>query len=126
MEIDWEPETYAILFAAISSIAAMLAAVISWLQTRAAKTAGKASLFLAFSDRYNSTAMDSAFFDLITWREQHGEAFVSMFEKKWNVKSPDAIKVNDARRLVNRYYGDVVRALRYGLIDYRFSKSITP
>ena len=110
--------------AAMAALAAMAAAIASFMQISMSAKANKALVFLEFSDRYDKTKVTEAIRVLLDWKKKTGETFVGEWTAEFLERTPRAIEVNIARRSLNRYFDDIVRAYEVGLLDKRLANAL--
>ena len=113
-----------IFAAAVAAVAAMAAAIASFMQISMSAKANRASVFLQFSDRYDKTKVTEAIGVLLDWKKNTSEDFVESWAAQFRAGTEAARKVNIARRSLNRYFDDIVRAYEVGLLDKRLANAL--
>ena len=122
IETDWA--VVAAIAAAISAIASMVATIALFRQIATDQKASTAELMNTFSARYNDEGMATALRELASWYLSTGE---SRFEEWLEAKlkgDEEALRLNQHRRLVSRFYFDAARLLDLRLINRRYAKEI--
>ena len=114
------------IFTSITVLSAVVAVFLSYRQIQKSQNAIESSVFLSFSDRYNSEEMAKSLRRLRDfYRKNQTDAY---FATKWNrnyiEKEPDAIELNLHRRKVTRYFMDVGRLYSSRLISKNLAKLI--
>jgi hypothetical protein len=118
-------EQAAVYFAAIAAFASMVATFVAHSQMREATRANMASVFLAFSSRYNEPVIADSIRKLIDWRRGQNDGFADLWFSQFKKGDDEALALNAARRTMSRYFGDVVRAYQDGLLSRKLARSMT-
>ena len=116
---------YASFFTAIAATAAMVASFVAYFQMRAANKSNTASVFLHFSSKYDQPEITIAIRDLLAWRRSKGTDFAAEWFKAFEARDKNANDINQARRLINRYFDEIVRTYESGLIDDKLVRALT-
>ena len=114
----------ATLSAALAALASFVATLLAYAQVNEQGKANLASVFLEFSGRYDDPNMTEAVRKLIHWRNQEGGEFANVWFRNFLADDARAHDLNFARRAVNRYFDDVVRARQAGLLSRKLARSV--
>ena len=76
---------------------------------------------MEFSSRYNTPEVNEAIIELARWYNEKGTDFAPIFKAQFLGRDPNALAINQHRRVLNRYYVDIAKAYRIGVLDRRFA-----
>jgi hypothetical protein len=120
-------ETQALVggLSAAASVAAMLAALFSYLAVRHARRSHQSSVYLTMAQRYDSEEMRGACNTLLGWWREHGEdAAAEDWARLRAEGDPRALEVNTARRIVARHFLNIARLQETGAIDRHLARRL--
>lgn len=107
--------------ALISFFVSFLALVVAYWTARIQNRTSVTALFLDFSRRYNSSEMREAMLSLTGFfLSNQGPDFATLWFKDFNAGSEAARLLDNQRRLINRYYSDLIRLYRHRYVDRAF------
>ena len=109
----------------LATIAALISAWVAIVAVSGESRTKKAEFFLDLTDRYNTAQMGDAMYDLVDWMLNTPEAFAEQYKEKFKEADPVSIKMDEARRTVNRYFLNVAQLYEAGLIDHKFARMVT-
>ena len=107
----WAP-----LITLVSALAASTAAFASWRSSNASRKTYDASLYLNFSERYNSEDMYEALKLLTDYYKRNHKTFKSRWKNDIATRDPEIEHINVALRRVGRYYFDIARLYKSGFV----------
>lgn len=113
------------LASALSAVAAMIAAGLMLVQSRAMRQGQEATLYLDFARRYASDEMRDAMNVLLDWRRDHPGDFAAAWRAALDAGDARATQVNQARRTVHRHFLDIVQMRQVGVISARVARLLT-
>ncbi len=93
----------------IAAIAAAAAALFTFMQARSARAALQTQLFLSFSSRYSDPRMGEALMLLINWYKADPENFAEVWFEGFLRQDGEALRLEQARRMVSIFFVDVAR-----------------
>lgn len=102
---------------AVAAVAAMAAAIFSYLGVRHARRAQQSTVYLAMAARYDSEEMRKACNDLLAWRRAHGDRFDQVWSDEMATRGTGALATNTARRIVARHFLNIAKLRRINAID---------
>ncbi len=114
----------ALTISIVSLIVAVFSVGASLSQAKGVEKSTEATIFLSFSDRYNSDAMRDALRFLVGLYSQHESKFPGSVLDAFRDDEQMATRINDARRLVSRFYFDIARLYRAKLISRALAKAL--
>lgn len=117
-------ETFLVVSAALSAIAAAAAAIFTYMQVRGNQLTMKSQLFLAFSEKYSSPEINEAIITLIDWYKEHPNDFAEIWYTQYRARNERALEIEKSRRTLNRYFVDVARLYNAKMINKEFAKML--
>lgn len=106
--------------ALVAALAAAAAAIFTLMQARSAKATLQTQLFLAFGTRYSDPKMGEALTLLINYYKQHRDDFTDRWWQDFIQNKEEALKIEQARRLISTYFIDIARLYESKQINKRF------
>jgi len=101
-----------------AALAAMAAAIFSYLGIAHSRRAQQSTVYLAMAARYDAPEMRDACNKLLSWKRRHGDAFAEVWLEGMSAGADDALAVNTARRIVARYFLNIAKLRRINAIDH--------
>ena len=114
-----------LLCTVVASGAAMVATFMNYLQSRHAKKTYQVEIFLKLSEQYAAPLMSSAFATLTKWYFQDTGDFAERFLTGYHAEDVAALKVNEARRTVLRFYLDTVLLYKAEILEREIFRTLT-
>jgi len=96
---------------------AMVAAIGAWRSADASRDTYRANLYLAYGQRYNSPEMYAAVKLLTDYYKRDVETFETRWRNDLKTADPEVLHINQALRVVNRYYLDIARLYDNKFVD---------
>jgi hypothetical protein len=112
------------LAALVAAVAAAAAAIFTFMQARSAKSSLQAQVFLAFSDRYRDAKISEAITLLLDWYKQHPDDFAELWYRNFIKNEQEALKLEQARRMIGRFFSDIGRLYESGQISKKSAYSL--
>ena len=116
--------TLAIALAAVSSIASALGVWVSRSQVQISRRTSQIELYVNFRERNARADMNDALVGLFAWRESNGPDFANTWIERFRQGEPDARVVNQYRRLIAVYVGDVASAYDLGALTPKLARRV--
>ncbi len=105
----------------MAAIAAAAAALFTFMQARASRAALQTQLFLSFSNRYSDPRMGEALMLLINWHKAGPENFADVWFEGFVRQDEEALRLEQARRMVSIFFADVARLYESRQINRRIA-----
>jgi hypothetical protein len=119
------PSNAVLLVMIISAIAAACSAFFSWRSSRVAAKALQATLYLKLQEQYASQRMLDDLHNLRTWRDKHGQAFVSRWAERHRNNDEEAKALNESRRRVVHFFCAIADLYSSGLLPRHLRRLLT-
>lgn len=116
--------TYALIAAAVSSLAALLTSIFVFLQVMQSNKHSRISVMMNFQDRFSTEEMADAIQNLYAFREKYGDNFAERFAEMYRERDEKVIAINLARRKLGNYYFSLSQALKVGALDEEMVRSV--
>ncbi len=113
---------YAVL---LTSVAAVLTAVRALISVGIQRKMVEATMLSDFNRRYKSPEMGRSINTLVAWFYRHPTDFVQLWLEGVKRKEPDAIALDESRRMASMYFVDVARLYGDGFISKKFARIIS-
>jgi hypothetical protein len=100
----------------------LLALLVTYWTARIQNRTGLTSLFLEFSRRYNSSEMRESMISLANYylAADNRSSFANDWYSAFVKREESARTLDSQRRLINRYYSDLIRLYRHKYVTRRF------
>jgi len=108
----------------LSALGAVVAAMGAFLSSRATRKAAEAELFSNFMEDYGGPEMRAAMDALTDWRAKHKSAWKADFKAGLAADEPDALAVNNGRRLLKYYFLKALRLHDAGYVTKWFLRQV--
>jgi hypothetical protein len=105
------------LIPAVAAVAAMAAAIFSYMGVRQARRTQQSTVYLSMAAQYDSEEMRKACNHLLAWRRAHGERFEQIWSDQMATREVGAAETNTARRIVSRYFLNLAKLRRINAVD---------